>query len=82
MFLSFYKETNPKKIVVSQNAHCSRRLDASTVAFKECETTTYNFINALQIIEASQLRSVEARSIKLEYGRDRSLKAALEAEVP
>jgi len=41
-YFLFSKESKTKKIVVSQNAHCSRRLDASAVAFKECETTAYD----------------------------------------
>jgi len=37
----FRKESKTKKIVVSQIAHFSRRLDASAVAYKECETTAF-----------------------------------------
>jgi len=64
-FLSFYKETKPKKIVVARIPRCSR-LYASAAAFKERLTTGDHPINALRRTEANKkkLRHVEAHSIK------------------
>jgi len=46
-FLSFYKETKPKKIVVARSARCSR-LFASAAAFEARLTTFRLLIYALR----------------------------------